>query len=200
MTTTSEEREREVQVMTERLTAILETCDDSYWQTGTYWYASAHNAAAHLAVTYHTTVRHACGVIAALSPRLPWARNIMYAAQLLETGDAPVLSANKQKARRIAAGEEPLDVLSGSKVRAFYLNMVQPGYGDDVCVDRHAVDAAIGLKGSDETRKRILERKGGYQLVADAYRVAAARFAIAPAQAQAIVWLVWKNAHGGERS
>lgn len=182
--------------MVRRLAVILESASDGEWQEGTFWYASAHSAAAAMAVKYQTTYRHACGVIAALSPRLPWARNIMYAAMVFETGKAPVLKGNLEKAQAIAAGAEPLDVLRGKKVTAFYGCLVAPGLGDDVAVDRHAVDAAVGCRGDDASRKRILESASGYEAVSAAYREAAALFGIAPAQCQAIVWCYWRNVHG----
>jgi hypothetical protein len=185
--------------MTRRLSALLAAADDDQWRQGTFWYAVAHAGAVDLAATYDVSVECAAGVIAALSPRLPWARNMAYAGLLLATGDCPVLGASKVKARVVAAGAAPLDVLGGPKVRAFYACILSPGADGPVCVDRHAVDAALGFRGSDRSRK-VLERVGAYEAVAGAYRAAGDRFGITAAQCQAIVWLVWRAAHAGRRA
>lgn len=181
--------------MVRRLARILDTASDGSWQEGTYWYAVAHAAAVDLAADYDVSVECAAGVIAALSPKLPWSRNVRVARQLFATGDCPALGKNKAKARRIVAGEHPGRVLGGFKVRSFYACLICPA-ADAVAVDRHAVDAALGVRNSDASRQRILERSGGYQLVADAYRTVARRYGLAPAQAQAIIWLEWRERNG----
>jgi len=187
-------------MMVRRLARILAEAADEQWSKGTFWYASAHSFACQLADEHDVTVECAAGVIAALSPRLPWDQNVAAARQLFATGDAPVLGSSKAKALRIRAGESPVDVLGGDKVIAFYRCVLFPANDTYVCVDRHAVDAALGAKGTDASRKRILERKGGYEIVADAYRRAAERFGVAPAQAQAIVWVCWREQHAGKRA
>jgi hypothetical protein len=177
--------------MVGRLISLLESADDSAWQEGTYWYASAHSAAVSMAEQYSVTVECAAGVIAALSPRLAWRLNLEYAHRIFRTGDAPVLLSNKRKALRIAAGEHPGDVLSGAKVRSFYACIVSP-LADTVCIDRHAIDAALGFKGDDTTRK-VLDRKGAYEHIVDVYTSVADYFGIAPAQCQAIAWVAWRG-------
>jgi hypothetical protein len=71
-----------------------------------------------------TTLRMA-GIVAVLSPRISWELNKAAALAVVDdvtTPDAFTLgtAANVGKARRILAGERPLRVLSGPKVRAFY--------------------------------------------------------------------------------
>ena len=181
--------------MVRRLCRLLDTASDESWQQGTYWYAAAHAAAVGLADDHGVSVECAAGVIAALSPRLPWSRNVASARRLFETGDCPVLGANKTKALRIARGERPADVLGGFKVRAFYACLLSPT-AVAVAVDRHACDAALGVRGNDKSRKRTLESKRGYAAIADTYRAVADRYGLAPAQAQAIIWLEWRSRHG----
>ena len=184
--------------MARRLRAILDSATDQEWAEGTYWYAVAHSFAAELADRYGVSVECAAGVIAALSPRLSWTMNQRAAETLFASGDAPVLHSNKAKALQILAGQNPLTVLGGAKVRAFYACIVSP-VADAVCVDRHAVDAAVGYKGTDKSRK-FLDRVGAYESVAAAYRVTADRYGISPAQCQAIVWVVWRGVHGNRRA
>jgi len=136
----------------------------------------------------------AAGVIAALSPQMPWERNAVLARRTYELGYVPggQTGNNVAKAERILAGEDPLDVLGGDKVRAFYRAIV----GEDaVVIDRHAFDAAIGAECTDETR-RVLMRVGVYERFSEAY-VEAASTALIPASAlQAIVWLAWRRLIG----
>lgn len=185
--------------MVGRLSAILECASEENWEAGTYWYAEAHDVAADIATEYNVSVGTAAGVIAALSPRCPWERNVKYAWQLFETGDAPVMFTSKRKALRIKNGEAALDVLAGNKVVAFYHNIMNPSSGRDVCVDSHACDTAVGRKLTDPERKQVMERKGGYSAVAEAYRTVADEFGLIPAQAQAIIWLAWRESHRWER-
>lgn len=184
--------------MVGRLSAILECASDENWQAGTYWYAEAHAEAERMAEMYKVDVSTAAGVIAALSPRLPWERNVEYAHRIFTTGDAPVMYGSKRKALAIRWGQEPLEVLSGNKVIAFYHCIANAG-GFKVCVDSHACDAACGRKMTDAERKKVIERKGGYEAVAEAYKAVAAEFEIHPAQAQAIIWCEWRESHRWER-
>ena len=89
---------------------------------GEEWYGTARRTAAALARRHGVTQATAAGVIAALSPRQRWASNVGAAAAMLEDPNAevPCFGANVAKARRIIAGERPLKVLGGDKVRAFY--------------------------------------------------------------------------------
>jgi len=176
--------------MVARLVDLLNAATDEAWQEGTYWYARAHAAAVGIADEYNVSVETAAGVIAALSPRLPWAKNVEYAHRVFRDGTAPVLYTNRDKAIRIARGEHPTEVLSGAKVKAFYQCILSP-ITDAVCIDRHAIDAALGYKGDDTSRK-VLDRKGAYDMVVWAYIAAAEHFGIGPAQCQAIAWVAWR--------
>lgn len=88
---------------------------------GAEWYARAHQTVLHMARESGTTRQVAAGVVAALSPRLHWCRNVTMARNLL-TGKpvTGVFAASLTKARRIIRGSRPLVVLGGNKVRAFY--------------------------------------------------------------------------------
>lgn len=177
----------------ENILTVLSEATAEEWAEGMGWYQAAHTFAVGLGRRYNLSVEQAAGIIAALSPRLPWDRNMVYADRLCATGDAPVMHGNKAKALRILYGAAPMDVLSGPKVCAFYVNILQPDCLHTVTVDRHACDVATGDKGDDASRQRILERKGGYLAVVNAYRRAAALVNITPSQAQAITWVCWRN-------
>ena len=54
----------------------------------------------------------------------------------------PVLPLNVIKAREILAGKPPLSVFKGSKVLAFYDNILSPKTSQCVTIDIHAARAA----------------------------------------------------------
>lgn len=105
------------------------TPEDIY--TGRTWYAVANHHAKVLAEKYGLPISATAGIIAALSPGSQWERNLTDAETFCQEwrGGArgrklPALGsygfANVVKAGRCAAGEDPLSVLGGLKVRAFY--------------------------------------------------------------------------------
>lgn len=155
---------------------------------GAAWYADAQAFARALAAGTTLTVDHGAGVVAALSPRVRWATNMRAAAAMVEAAervaDEPVvggLPTNRAKAWRIANGENPLDVLGGQKVRAFYANIM--GDEDAVTVDVWAARAAV----PDYDGKTIPARM--YEAIADAYRIAADARGVSPMVMQATVWV-----------
>lgn len=178
--------------LTRRIISIYRSATPAEVNQGLEWYEAAHTFALGLSERYDLKLGHAAGIIAALSPRLPWDLNMRAADQLCRTGDAPVLFDNKRKARAILHGADPDDVLGGFKVRNFWHCIEDPFFTDSVAVDRHAVDLAMGQAGDDKSRK-FLEYALGYNIVADAYRSAARRADVRPLQMQAITWVAWRN-------
>lgn len=151
----------------------------------------------------------AAAVIAALSPMMPWQRNVLlariayalHAADLIGDGTIlPCLVNNGRKAARILAGEPADSVLKGDKVRAFWQTITSPSDPDKVVVDRHALDVSLGITTDDVFRARYLSNKRNYAAVAALYREAAViiagvyGIAITPAQVQAVTWVAWRNA------
>lgn len=164
---------------------------------GLSWYLDAHNVSRILANEYGVTVAQAAGIIAALSPMNGWENNKNKARQLLAQGNGEGcgLYRNVEKAMRIYDGEDPLTVLGGDKVRAFYATILDP-FGDiDPVIDRHAFDIAVGER-TDEKRRGILSRKGVYHQFAQVYREAAKVAGIGAAQMQAVTWVAWREALG----
>jgi len=170
---------------------------------GLAWYNVAHLFCIGLAEEYDTDLDTAAGVVAAISPRLSWNLNLAYAERIFATGDAPLLGLSKGKALAILGGQTVGSVLqapkgkptSGQKVRAFYDNIRFTDDSTAVTIDRHAYDIAAGLEGSDATRK-VLDRVGVYEEVANLYREVAAELDILPHQLQAITWIAWRRAKG----
>lgn len=178
--------------------AVYNGASASAIREGLSWYLDAHNVSLALASEYGKTVSCVAGIIAALSPMNGWENNKRKAAQLLAQGgigDGCGLKNNVAKAERIYNGENPLDVLKGDKVTAFYRTILDPTGDIDPVIDRHAFDIAVGER-TDEKRRGILGRKGVYHEFANVYRDAAKVAGIGAAQMQAVTWVAWREALG----
>lgn len=223
------------QPLTRNITATFRAATDGDRAVGYGWYARARDLAVKLAhfqllesegrdyavADFEREVERAAGVIAALSPRLAWRKNVEYAqlaymqwvdiqkwrdnppdgdvAAAFFAGMIPTLNANARKAFRILNGESPEDVLGGPKVRAFYFTIVNPADPRGVVVDRHAIDITFGQVLNDQARGLALGRKGAYDKVAELYRRAARIISAelgevwTPAQVQATTWTYWRR-------
>lgn len=164
-----------------RLVTLYNSASVATRNAGATWYQTARKAARSMARDTGTTESVAAGVIAALSPRIHWVRNIKAARDVLATGKATgVFRVNLAKARRILAGERPLAVLSGPKTRAFYRAIM----GDE--------SAAV----IDVWMLRAVRFKGGKPSERDYNRItrllakAAALVKTTIAKLQAVVWSV----------
>lgn len=155
---------------------------------GTEWYPVAHDIARHIA---NGDVAKGAGVIAVLSARNSWERNVLIATESFATGTPTGHTrANLEKARRIMSGESPESVLPMTlKTGQFYACILDPADPDAVVIDRHAHDVAAGRRYGDK-ENRGLSSRGRYNVVADAYREAAKTVGVSPSTLQAIVWVV----------
>lgn len=165
--------------MTERLVAHFEESEHATQALGGMWYRESRRVARQLSRKHGTTLATAAGVIAALSPRMRWSSNVALADAMLGGEEVSgVFEANLNKARRIIAGEYPLRVLGGPKVRAFYRAIM--GDEDAVVVDVWMYRAA----GIDPKKATVKD----YERVATAIREAAFEMGLPAATFQAIVW------------
>lgn len=148
-------------------------------EAGADWYVQARLTAYRIARENGSNLREVSGVIAALSPRLHWTANVRAAERLVTGQDVPgVFMGSLVKAQRIWAGEKPLAVLSGPKVRAFYRALI--GHSHVGVVDVWVARAA-GIKGS-LTKKRYAE-------VVQALTDAAFHASVPVTTLQATVWV-----------
>jgi hypothetical protein len=171
-----------------RILATFDKATPSDLESGATWYNEAGTLAENMAGAHHMTVEQTASVLAALSPRTTWSRNVIGAAALLNGGaDAArrvgCIGANVKRAVRcVDQGYAGLG--NGPKTHAFARNIA--GDREAVTVDVWACRVAD----LDETR---LGRKGAYDAVAHAYRVAARRRGVDPATMQATTWVVARN-------
>lgn len=189
-----------LQPSADNIVRVFEDATAEQRDAGMSWYHDAHGAAASLDPD---NPRRAAGVIAALSPQMWWARNLEMAARAYADGEASgTLGRSVAQANAILAGADPLDVLRGPKVRAFFALIADPDDPDNVVIDRHAVDIAVGRRQSVRERDHAfpLARRNRYVRFADAYRAAARLLGVTAAQVQAVTWVAWRDQYAGVRS
>lgn len=171
---------RRIRRLAARLVAHWVTASKAVRRQGTAWYREAGRVTRAIARQHGVTARRVAGVIAALSPRLTWAVNVR-AARAVLAGKVPagVFRASLHKAQRIAAGERPLKVLGGPKVRAFYRALL--GDESSAVVDVWTARAA-GLSGD-------ALRPGEYEQVSAALALGARQMRTTTTRLQAVAWV-----------
>ena len=157
---------------------------------GLTWYAKGRNIVQTLADTYGLEDEAVAHVIAALSPRNKWGRNLLDARAYLEAfssgatmPSAATFRSNQLAAWNVLTSNAPA---TGRKVSAFAANLA--GDDDAVTVDTWAVRAATG------GRVDAVQNLGQYREVARAYQAVARELHLAPCDLQAIVWVTIRNA------
>jgi hypothetical protein len=171
-----------------RILAAWETATDIQIESGAQWYLKTQQTADDMAAAYGHTSETVAAVIAHLSPRTPWSRNIAGAAAVLSGHTMPgLLSMNLRNAQRAMASDDPIGTLNGSKVRSFAANIL--GDHDVVTVDVWAARVALG---TEVDYARILARSGVYDAIAECYRQVARQVGVSAATMQATTWLVIK--------
>lgn len=166
---------------------------------GMYFYDGAHGLCRAFAALHRTTASTVAGIYAALSPMNGWEENVANTLDVLRLRDAVRVNTpepNRVKALRIAAGEEPLDVLRGRKVRAFYRGIADPTDREPIPVDRHLICLAVGgAKLSENELSRAASDRGLYDRVEAVYADLGRREGIGNRLA-AIAWFVQRRFAG----
>jgi hypothetical protein len=188
-----------------QILAVFFSANDSELLAGSRFYPDALAYCQQLSRQYGCTVECAAGVIAALSPNNNWQRNQHDASALIRAfclgshTDASnvkvaTYNANKIKALNILSGADPLSILGGLKVRAFYDCIVG---GDSVCVDGHAYSVWAGERFILKKMPTISPKL--YAAITADYRLAAKQINqimvanYSACQVQAVTWLVWRR-------
>lgn len=187
--------------------AIYELASAAEIADGMAWYGVAKSIAIVLADQYGVTTAQAVGVLAALSPRNKWTRNVIDAEQLITAYVAAgseqarltkvcTFGANKEKAIKILeSGAETiptvLEILSGPKLREFASCIAGL---PDCCIDGHAWCI---WQGSRVTLADVpaIGVKLRREIKAD-YAQAAADLGLSASELQAITWVTWRRIHG----
>lgn len=176
----------------DRIVATYALATEQDRHDGAAWYADAESVATDLAYAGDVTLPHAAAVIAHLSPRTSWTRNVSGAWSLITQGYAiGCLGSNVARARVALKSSDPLGTINGPKTRAFAANIL--GDRDAVTIDVWAARTALGrFDGVEHTLGRV----GVYDALAHAYRLAAARLGTDPTTVQATCWIVERGRSG----
>ena len=102
-----------------QLQHVLSLATPEDWDNGLHWYGRANDQARAISERYNITVEMVAGVIACLSPGSEWGRNVVdaecvvgaYTSGLVIPQVGVYGRKNVDKALRILAGENPLDVI-----------------------------------------------------------------------------------------
>lgn len=157
------------------------------------WYWAAREFCGRLSAQTGLTLDTVVGVVSAMSPQVGWDSQVEWTPVFLwdaangkapEDCRGPSYVINKRKAFRILAGVDPLSVLKGPKVRAFYSTILAgESRSGPVVVDRWAV--RIAYTGHDEPVTLTARR---YETVANAYREVGVRLGMPASEVQALTW------------
>lgn len=154
------------------------------------------------------------GILAVLSPRLGWGRNVAIAETVARKPDASgATRVNLGKAYLVKqAGQDDTltntdcinavhSLVSGLKVSSFFRAILwaetpdhRPG---QAVIDVHALSVAIGLRASDRHYGNLSVRDR-YGKVSAAYKFAAASAGVSLDVMQATTWVTWRRLHNLE--
>lgn len=168
-----------------RLLALYADTSDELRAEGREWYPAARAVVAGLAAFAPFDNERVAAIVAALSPREKWRRNVKLAADCIGGQTPACLGRSALNACAIRDGADPADVLRGPKTYAFWQNL--SGDGDAVTVDVWATRAALGRDDIDAPGHK-------YTRLANVYRKAAERVGERPCDFQAIIWLAVRPA------
>lgn len=184
----------------------LATVSDT--EQGQSWYARALSFARNLSAQYNIHTHTIVGVIAALSPRNRWERNMQDAESMVKVAanggtfddlmqlKVCTFKTGKAKAATIldlgiTNRDDLLATLKGPKLCEFFNCIL--GDSGDVCIDGHAYSIWVGdritLANVPSIGKKLRQ-----SIKAD-YQEAAAILGVEPHVVQAITWVCWKRLH-----
>ena len=165
---------------------------------GEIWYDEAQIVAEQVSKLLGTNdLRIGAGIIAALSPQMDWGENIEEAIKFTSTHySTRQTKANNAKALRILEGENPLDVLGGAKVIAFYHAILEPKGKYPPVIDRHAMRVYYGKPVSKRDRNRAFSNTRVIRRIQSANIRVARELGIHPNVVQAITWVHQRKLNG----
>lgn len=168
--------------MRDRLLSIYSAAAPDVIEAGRLWYPGAENVIADLSREFSLGRPRVAAIVAVLSPRQRWRKNIEGARAVLEGEPwrAPGYDVNRDKAVALAAGAPLEAIIGGDKVTSFWANLI--GSRTAVTVDVWAQRAALGYY------HRHQPKRGRYERLVSIYRAAAEAAGETPREFQSIVW------------
>lgn len=142
------------------------------------WYSDANAIASDMSRNSEYTIEQCASVIAAFSPRMPWARNVYIATEFINGNKVGALGTSIRNAEN--ALTMGFDALNGLKTNAFARNIA--GDLNAVTIDVWMIRAAGIEKNS--------VNKTEYRQLANAVTEVANELDMAPAIVQALIWII----------
>jgi len=191
------------------ITAVYNLATVSDRNQGLNWYARALTFAVQLSDIYDIETTTIVAVIASLSPRNRWERNMQDAELMVKVCanggtfedlmqlKVCTFKTGKAKAAAILANKisdraDLLAILKGPKLCEFFNCIL--GDVDDVCIDGHAYSIWVGdritLANVPSIGKKLRET------IKSDYQQAAKNLGLKSHELQAITWVCWKRLHG----
>lgn len=184
-----------LETITRRILRTFDAASPSTIEAGARWYDEAGTLAASLSHGDWSPL-HVAVAIAHLSPRTSWERNVAgTVAMVTREGDGD------DEARRLGCIGAHVDRVV-RMMEHFYDNPLDsfgPGarktrsFAENIHGDREAVTVDVWACRVADLDETLLSRKGAYDAVAHAYRLAARRRGVDPATMQATTWIVARN-------
>ncbi len=170
----------------------VEKIRDDHWQDGRNWYKHAYQFCKTLSDDTGLPLENVAGIVAALSPQVSWSVNCYSAEQVVRYAQIDKgytgYHINVEKAYQCLTAD-PLTVLGGQKVLAFYFNILNPTRGDHVTIDTHI--ARVLFDTLDLTKEQIsfIFSKKGNSLAQECLKNVATQHKVNPVALQAALWL-----------
>lgn len=189
--------------------------DNEFWE-GVTWYQKAHELAAdiatrlitdfgtvafpHQVTTFTELTERVIGVLAAISPLMPWERNIQNTETAIRKGyinGTPLAELKLGIVGNVKKGQDIWETgdfgrLGTRKTFHFFQNITNPLKPSGVTVDAHAHRAWLGdLSILYESAPCRTDKQ--YKIVSNDYTVLADIVELLPHQVQAIVWVVFRR-------
>lgn len=162
-------------------------------EAGARWYDEAGTLAASLAGRGGNldSLERAAVVIAHLSPRTSWARNVATAVAVANgewesARELGAMGALLDRARRAVDAADPWETFGPTALKT-------KSFARNIAGDREAVTVDVWACRVADLDETALGRKGAYDAVAHAYRLAARHRGVDPATMQATTWIVARN-------
>ena len=177
--------------MVDRIVRTYTRATPAQRAAGATWYVAGNAFVLALAAQHSLTPERVAAVVAHLSPRTSWKRNMTATEQFLAdptTVPAAILRRNYEAAVRALTDPDPLGTLNGPKVKRFARNLL--GDRSQVTIDVWAMRVARGHQADND---RVISRAGVYAATERAYRLAAERIGVDPVTVQATTWIVARN-------
>ncbi len=190
---------------TRRIVATYRLASAQQVKAGARWYRDGGKVVRRVAEEGNISRDRAAVVIAHLSPRTAWKRNVDGALQLVRYGEADFcMGRNVTKALSALSADNPWSTFGADAHKTWRFAMNLLGRTDVVTVDVWAARVALGRgwgadwrTGQDGDLDLLMGRAGVYEAIEAAYLRAGRSLDIPATTVQAATWIVARNGRAG---